>query len=137
MRFVPGAGLVKVSVFEAAETIEAERIKTKTTGRANRRTFALLLERISLFMNKYKHLPQHSKILSEESSVLMCLPCMTQFRGIDSEDYRPRRVPLHRFTCPAFSFRLGEPHPAPAGDVHDSDQVAILPPVAAFARQMQ
>jgi len=42
---------VKVSVFEAAAAIEAERINTKTIGRANRRTFALFPERISLFMN--------------------------------------------------------------------------------------
>jgi hypothetical protein len=62
-----------------------------------------------------------------ESAVRLVLLCTTRFRGIDSEDRLPSpavRVPLHRFTCPAF--RMAEPQPRPARGVHDRDQVAGL-----------
>jgi len=39
---VPGAGLLKVSVLEAAATTETEKIKTKAMGMENRRTVVLL-----------------------------------------------------------------------------------------------
>jgi hypothetical protein len=38
---VPGAGLVKVSVLEAAAAVEADRIRTKAAGTIRSRSFLL------------------------------------------------------------------------------------------------
>src|SRR2546430_15073905 len=52
-------------------------------------------------------------------SVVLLTLCWSWLRGIDSRDYRRRRVPLHSFNCSALRLykdgRPGtcEPHPSP------------------------
>src|SRR5881296_3717682 len=51
-------------------------------------------------------------------------------RGIDSGDYRRRRVPFHSFTCSALRLDDGrpgtcEPHPSPPGQVNSRNPVPV------------
>src|SRR2546422_2393459 len=51
-------------------------------------------------------------------------------RGIDSGDYRRRRVPLHSFNCPALRLDDGrpgtcEPHPSPPSQVNSGYHVPV------------
>src|SRR2546422_5209351 len=51
-------------------------------------------------------------------------------RGIDSGDYRRRRVPHHSFNCPALRLSYGrpgtcEPHPSPPGQVNSGYHVPV------------
>src|SRR2546422_4762124 len=51
-------------------------------------------------------------------------------RGIDSGDYRRRRVPLHSFNCPALRLSYGrpgtcEPHPSPPSQVNSCHHVPV------------
>src|SRR5213594_2541069 len=51
-------------------------------------------------------------------------------RGIDSRDYRRRRVPFHCFNCPALRLSYGrpgtcEPHPSPPSQVDRCYRVSV------------
>src|SRR5438093_3758296 len=57
--------------------------------------------------------------------------CWSWLRGIDSRDYRRRRIPHHRFICPALRLHNGgrpgtcEPHPSPLGQVECCNPVPV------------
>jgi len=56
----------------------------------------------------------------------MRLLCMTQFRGIDSEDclLSPAvRIPLHPFTCPAFGMLAFMKQPSKVGCFFESSSI--------------
>src|SRR5437667_2967586 len=63
-------------------------------------------------------------------AVLLTLRWLSYLRGIDSRDYRRRRVSLHSFNCLALRLENGrpgtcEPHPSPPGQVDRSYPVPV------------
>src|SRR2546430_10139402 len=63
-------------------------------------------------------------------SVVLLTLCWSWLRGIDSGDYRRRRVPLHSFNCSALRLDNGrpgtcEPHPSPPSQVDRCHPVPV------------
>src|SRR5437870_3503627 len=107
----------------------AERLLLGPDRQPGRRLVRVLQSQGILFRRKTRP-DQFLAWSSLQESVLLTLRWLSYLRGIDSRDYRRRRVPLHCFTCSALRLDDGrpgtcEPHPSPPSQVNSCYHVPV------------